>query len=129
MTRAAPALKAARRCYGHLAGAAGVALREALEAAGYLQLDEGIYRLTDAGRCWAKALALNTDNCDPAKYARACLDWTERKPHVGGRLGRALLERLLAHGVATGGVGREIQITDPARLVSVLCSSQGEKRS
>jgi len=121
VTRATPALKAARRCYGHLAGEAGVALREALEAAGYLQLDEGVFHLTDAGRCWATALGLDTGDRDPAKYARSCMDWTEKRPHIGGRLGRALLERLFEAAVVTAGEGRELRgNTSPASLTKAL---------
>ena len=112
MTRATPALKAARRCYGHLAGEAGVALRAALEAAGYLQLENGAYRLTDSGRHWAETLGLDTDDRDPAKHARSCLDWTEKQPHIGGRLGRALLERLLETGAMVGGDGRVLRASE-----------------
>lgn len=106
MTRATPALKAARRCYGHLAGEAGVKLREALEAAGHLRLHDDAYRLTESGRRWAEALGLDTDDRDAARHARACLDWTERQPHIGGRLGRSLLDLLLARNALVAGDGR-----------------------
>jgi hypothetical protein len=109
VTRATPALKTARRCYGHLAGEAGIVLREMLEAAGYLRLQDGAYRLTDSGRRWAETLGLETDDRDPAKYARRCLDWTEKRPHIGGRLGRALLERLIETGAIVPGEGRELR--------------------
>jgi hypothetical protein len=54
MTRASPALKHARSCYGHLAGEAGIALRQRLEAEGLIQLQGKAYLLTDTGRQWAE---------------------------------------------------------------------------
>ncbi len=120
MSRATPALKAARSCYGHLAGEAGVALREALEAAAYLRLEDGAYRLTESGGRWAETLGLDVDGRDPAKHARACLDWTERKPHIGGRLGRSLLALLVARGVATAAAGRVILVPDPGAVRQAL---------
>lgn len=116
MTRATPALKAARRCYGHLAGEAGIVLREMLEAAGYVRLQGGAYRLTDSGRRWAETLDLETDDRDPAKYARSCLDWTEKQPHIGGRFGRALLERLLESGAIVAGEGRVLRESEAGNI-------------
>jgi len=113
---ATPALKAARRCYGHLAGEAGIALREALEAAGYLRLQDGAYRLTESGRRWAETQGFDTDDRDPAKHARSCLDWTEKQPHIGGRLGRALLERLLETGAMVAGDGRVLRASEVGNI-------------
>ncbi len=84
-------------------------LREMLEAARYVRLQDGAYRLTDSGRRWAETLGLETDDRDPAKYARSCLDWTEKQPHIGGRFGRALLERLIETGAIVPGEGRELR--------------------
>lgn len=106
-------LRQARRCYGHLAGVAGVALRAGLEEAGLLQRDGAVYRLTEAGRRWAVAHGLDHDDRDAARHARCCLDCSERVPHIGGRLGRDLLARLLACGAATAGDGREVTIAVP----------------
>ncbi len=86
----------ARTCYGHLAGVAGVTLLDALWQRGWVSsgpVPRGGtgYRLTAAGM---QALA-----CVQEQTGRACLDWTERRPHLGGPLGRALTARLIADGV------------------------------
>lgn len=120
MSRPSAGFRAARRCYGHLAGIAGVELRRCLEAAGLLEMGEGAFRLTVAGRAWAEALGLDGDDRDPARHARACLDGTEREWHVGGRLGRSILDRLLAEGAATPGPGREVQLAGAVRVAAAL---------
>ncbi len=103
-------LRQARRCYGHLAGVAGVALRAGLEEAGLLQRDGAVYRLTEAGRRWAVAHGIDHDDRDAARHARCCLDCSERVPHIGGRLGRDLLARLLACGAVEAGAGRALRV-------------------
>ncbi|HNJ76616.1 MAG TPA: hypothetical protein PLE72_07600 [Azospira sp.] len=120
MTRATPALKAARRCYGHLAGEAGIQLRQRLELAGLIRCDGGVYVFGPTGRAWATALALDVDDRDAPKHARCCLDWTERQPHIGGRLGRSLLELLMARGVVTAATGRVLHLPDLDAVWQVL---------
>ena len=116
MSRPTAAFKKARSCYGHLAGEAGVALRKQLEAAGFIRQEGAAYRLTDAGRRWAESLALDVDDRHPEKYARCCLDGTEKQWHVGGRLGVAMLARLLERQVVKPGAGRVLLCTDMVRL-------------
>ncbi len=120
MTRAPPALKAARRCYGHLAGDAGILVRRRLELAGLIRCDAGAYVFGQTGREWAMALGLDIDDRDAPRHARCCLDWTAREPHVGGRLGRSLLELLMARGVVTAGAGRVLHVPDTAAIWPVL---------
>ncbi len=124
MSRKTGAFRAARRCYGHLAGVAGVELRKRLEAAGLLVLEGDAFRFTPAGRQWAEALGLDGDDRDAAPHARACLDGTEREWHVGGRLGRSLLDHLLAQNAAIPGSGRELQLADAERVAAVLALPQ-----
>jgi len=93
-----PALRKARVCYDHLAGELGVFAYESLQARGALATnDDGPY-LTNAGAGWFAALGV--DPAGPAAerraFCRACLDWGERRHHLGGALGTALLERVLA---------------------------------
>jgi len=91
------ALRAARSCYDHLAGRAGVALADGLLAAGALELGEGAFTVTPSGARRLSALGLDVDAVLGARRAtaRACIDWSERRPHVGGALGAALLAELL----------------------------------
>jgi hypothetical protein len=120
VSRPTAAFRQARRCYGHLAGTAGVALREQLEVAGFIRQEGAAYRLTDAGRRWAESFGFDTDDRDLAKYARCCLDGTEKQWHVGGRLGVAILAHLLALGVLWLGQGRELEGAEPENFRAAL---------
>ncbi len=120
MSRPTAAFRQARRCYGHLAGKAGVVLREQLEAAGFIRQEGAAYCLTDTGRRWAEQLAIDTDDRHPEKYARCCLDGTEKQWHVGGQLGVALLNRLLACGVLRPDKGRALEGAEPEAFRSAL---------
>ena len=90
-------LREARRCYDHLAGSWGVRLHDHAQARGWLAAD---YGLSAAGE---RALqALGVDVVAPAQRRRRlacpCMDWSERRPHLGGALGAAWLETLLREG-------------------------------
>ncbi len=94
--RAAEDLAAARTCYDHLAGALGVWLFDAMVAGGLLSTADGL-ALTTTGRCWFTELA-GSDVLRPPRsrlLIRACLDWTERKPHLAGVLGAVLHQQLV----------------------------------
>src|SRR5207248_536910 len=83
LSRAARALRQARRCYNHLAGALAVEIAHALEARDYIRRGEGKrYELDgEAGRQWFAGQGVNFDNLKAGRYglARQCLDWTERR--------------------------------------------------
>ncbi len=96
-------LKEARTCYRHLAGELGVALLDGLLARGTLAPDatrrDGLqFRLTDTGRTQLAALGIDLPAETAARYACACLDWSERRDHLAGALATALLDHGLAHG-------------------------------
>ncbi|WP_066590138.1 ArsR/SmtB family transcription factor [Sphingomonas pruni] len=98
-----PALREARVCYDHLAGARAVAVAAKLADAG-MMVDHG---LTDAGRTWlAERGFVRGDGRRP--FCRTCLDWSERRHHLGGALGAQILSRALAEGWARRGEGRVI---------------------
>ena len=120
MPRASPALKHARSCYGHLAGEAGIALRLSLEAKGLIRLQGEVYRLTDTGRKWAETLGLATDDRHAERHARCCLDWTERQPHIGGRLGASMLAHLLEKSALQRSDGRVLLCRDGSGFDTVL---------
>ena len=89
-------LKSARTCYDHMAGQVAVLLRDRFESLAWLSTgDPGAddYEVTPKG---AKALALHGVDVDAARalrrrFAYACVDWSERCPHIGGSLGNAIL--------------------------------------
>src|SRR5581483_6069557 len=88
-------LRAARTCYDHLAGNLGVALHDRLLALGWLSPPDrdGAYALTAKGAKALAALGLDVAAAQGLRrqFACACLDWSERRPHLGGALGAALL--------------------------------------
>ncbi|MGE0258997.1 MAG: ArsR/SmtB family transcription factor [Alphaproteobacteria bacterium] len=107
-----PAMRMARTCYGHLAGTLGVALAEALAARGLIDLRAAGAALTEAG-----IAPLRDFGIAPAALAcRPCLDWSERRPHIGGPLGKALAARCFALGwIERIPGGRAVAITTCGR--------------
>jgi DNA-binding transcriptional ArsR family regulator len=84
-------LRAARTCYDHIAGALGVALHDRLVALRWLA--ENSYELTAAGTGALQPLGIDIEaaRASRRKLAFGCLDWSERRCHIGGALGAALL--------------------------------------
>jgi DNA-binding transcriptional ArsR family regulator len=111
---ARPALRYARRCYGHLAGECGVAFWDHLVAENLLNVDESGWLLNDEGERVFAALGIQlTRSLLPV---RPCLDWTERRWHLGGALGRASLAALQDRGVVSPNPsGDRVLLVDPHR--------------
>jgi DNA-binding transcriptional ArsR family regulator len=97
-----PALRQARVCYDHLAGELGVLAYEALLARGWLADRSGSLFLTNAGAEGLAGFGIDATRAAERRrtFCRPCLDWGERRHHLGGALGAALLERLYALGWA-----------------------------
>jgi DNA-binding transcriptional ArsR family regulator len=91
------AMARGRTCYDHLAGRLGIAVTDALTARGLLRQDTG-FALTDAGLGWFDAAAIPLKPAGRRPLARACLDWTERRPHLAGVAGAALCRHALDAG-------------------------------
>ena len=89
------ALAYARTCYSHLAGRLGVDIAEALQVRGLLVKREDRFVVTQRGREWFAQLGIEiTDpHMKDPRLARRCLDWTERRHHIAGHLGSAMLAR------------------------------------
>ena len=108
-------IRQARTCYDHLAGVVGVQLMDALLARDWLVLDSDDgkrqhYRLTDTGRDALIARGVDVDGAEAARrlHAFGCTDWTERRHHLGGALGAAVLSALVDAGVATRTPGTRV---------------------
>jgi DNA-binding transcriptional ArsR family regulator len=88
-------LRAARTCYDHLAGALAVSLHDRFMALGWLSKGSGAdaYDLTPKGARALEALGIDVEATRALRrrFAYACLDWSERRPHIGGALGAAVL--------------------------------------
>src|SRR6185437_9583709 len=94
-------VRLARTCYDHLAGRAGVGVTAALLDTGYLSEVESGYDVTISGTAWFERLGIRVADVHQRAqrtrriFARACLDWSERRHHVAGVLGAALCHRML----------------------------------
>ncbi|BCX68628.1 ArsR/SmtB family transcription factor [Pseudomonas izuensis] len=88
-------LQFARTCYDHMAGTLAVLLHDRMIEAGWLlEVDEQVYRLSDSGEALLEGLGIEVRDLASKRrrFACPCLDWSMRRPHVGGALGAALLQ-------------------------------------
>jgi len=93
-------MRMARSCYDHLAGVLGVSLADALTRRGAIDLaaDGGV--VTPAGRDMLAGFGIDVDRLSQQKrcFCRPCLDWSERRHHIAGALGKGLSDRLFQLG-------------------------------
>ncbi len=99
------ALRKARTCYDHLAGELGVALADALVAGGYAELDAEAGIITATGIDFLGSIGIDLEAARARRpratahiLCRPCLDWSERRPHLAGNVGKALCAHSFAHG-------------------------------
>jgi len=91
-------LRAARTCYDHIAGTLGVALHDRFKSLGWLACaDDVAYDITSSGVKNFEALGIDLAAARALRrrFAYPCLDWSERRPHIAGALGAALLRLFL----------------------------------
>ena len=90
-------LREARSCYGHLAGRLGVALHDALVERRALSYEGNAFRLTDDGRATLRTIGLEADRVKASRrcIVYPCLDWSERRDHMAGRLATTLLDHFM----------------------------------
>jgi DNA-binding transcriptional ArsR family regulator len=113
---AGSAMARGRTCYDHLAGRLGIAVTDALGALGLLRQDRG-FALTDAGLAWFADAGIALDRTGRRPLARACLDWTERRPHLAGVAGAALCRHALDAGWCVRiGSERAVKVTPAGEL-------------
>lgn len=91
-----PALHNARTCYDHLAGRMAVNMAAALVVRGHLVEAEKEFTVTSGGGRWLATLGVDVAalGMQRRQFAPRCLDWSERRPHIAGALGAALLNAL-----------------------------------
>ncbi|MCP2350562.1 ArsR/SmtB family transcription factor [Nonomuraea roseoviolacea] len=113
-SRQARMLEEARTCYDHLAGRAGVGLFDRLRETGCLAGEE----VTPEGERLLGGLGVDVEGARRARrrFAPECLDWTERRAHLGGALGAAITAVLFERGwYARGPVPRAVNVTEAGR--------------
>jgi DNA-binding transcriptional ArsR family regulator len=110
-------LRSARTCYDHMAGEVAVALHDRMQELGWLQRgtpSENLYELTGVGTEGLNRLGIDVEALRSMRrrFAFACLDWSERRPHIGGALGAALLKLALSRKWMTQDIdGRALRLT------------------
>lgn len=112
------ALRAARSCYDHMAGRLGVGLAEALDAQGLVAVADGSGAVTARGRDFFHDHGIAIDTGRGSRpLCRTCLDWSERRHHLAGRLGAALFTHALDQGwVRRAETSRTLTVTPPGRI-------------
>lgn len=95
-------LRFARTCYDHLAGRLGVAIADRLVAEGAVRIEDGTALVTERAPPVLASLGLQAGELQAPGRARPacrpCLDWSERRPHLAGRLGALLCAHCLQQG-------------------------------
>jgi DNA-binding transcriptional ArsR family regulator len=86
-----------RSCYDHLAGKVGVLLTDGLLSKQFINKKEGRFEITPGGEKWFNSFGIDVDLLKKQKraFAKPCLDWSERKHHLAGSLGAALLNNMV----------------------------------
>ena len=108
------ALRYARTCYDHLAGVLGVRLASTLQSQGILEPRQQNFVVTPKGEQWFQEHGCDLAVCRKRRrcFARRCLDWTERQPHVGGAVGAMLLSQFFRQGwIARHKESRALRVT------------------
>lgn len=111
-------LRFARTCYDHLAGWLGVAIAEAMLARRFLVEAGDGFAVTAGGEAWFAGLGVDVAGARRARraFARGCVDWSERRPHLAGALGAALAARLFDLGWVERVAGeRTVRLTRTGR--------------
>ncbi|MGJ5620370.1 ArsR/SmtB family transcription factor [Sulfitobacter sp. MF3-043] len=104
------ALREARVCYNHLAGEKGIALFQGMLSRGFVrEADEDVI-LTEKGATFLTDFGVDLDSLNRSKtpLCRPCLDWSARRSHLAGSVGRALLAQMQARGWAARAEGTRV---------------------
>ncbi|ASR49279.1 transcriptional regulator [Paenibacillus kribbensis] len=108
------AIRLARTCYDHLAGHLGVQIMDSLINKGMLSEDQNGLYVTEKGEAFFADFQVNLTQIKQRRrsFSHKCLDWSERRHHLAGALGSALLDRLLTlHWIERLPTTRAIRIT------------------
>ena len=88
-------MRHARTCYDHIAGVLGVGLADSMTARDFVLLGDEAGEVTSAGEEFLTRLGVDLAAARAKRrvFCRPCLDWTERRLHIGGTVGAALAKR------------------------------------
>jgi len=119
------AFRLGRLCWHHLAGRLGVALHERLTGDGWIEAAPGGWLLTPRGeaRCTTLGVDLPAARRAP-RFACDCMDWSERRPHLAGGLGREVTGMMLRRLWLTR---IEPDATDTLQRRRLACTPEGAR--
>ncbi|MCB1956191.1 MAG: winged helix-turn-helix transcriptional regulator [Rhodocyclaceae bacterium] len=126
-----PALRRARACYDHLAGELAVGLFDAMQAQAAIVVDGDEVQPGPAAADWFGRLGIEPGQLQGRRQrCRLCLDWSERRYHLGGALGAALFARLQAAGWLRRQADSRVVVATPPgeRELARLMAGQGPSR-
>ena len=112
------AMQRARTCYDHFAGRLGVAISDRLIATGAVELDSESGLLTAKGTALLDSHGIEISGARKSSrpVCRPCLDWSERRPHIAGKLGAAICSHYFDKGYVRRRNGtRALEITPPGQ--------------
>jgi DNA-binding transcriptional ArsR family regulator len=98
--RGGDALRTARTCYDHMAGRIAVGITASLVERSHIALDEDGGKVTEEGHGFLRGMGVDLASAASRRrvFCRPCLDWSERRPHLAGVVGAALLNHALERG-------------------------------
>ncbi len=113
------ALRTARSCYDHMAGWLAVSLADAMIGRGQIEFDRDGGGVTDDGKTFLERFGIDCAAATRSKrvFCRPCLDWSERRPHLAGVVGAAILQRSLELGW--------VRKLDGSRALAITPAGQG----
>lgn len=112
-------MRHARSCYDHLAGHLAVSLFEDWVAARVLVWRGEAVQLTTKGQRFLADRGIDVAALEKKRrpLCRTCIDWSERRNHLGGSVGAAVLSQILEHGWAVRDAGaRTVRFSPPGEL-------------
>ncbi|MCS0788444.1 winged helix-turn-helix domain-containing protein [Cytobacillus pseudoceanisediminis] len=91
------AIRFARTCYDHLAGNLGVEITESLKRKGFIAEENDTFSVTEDGIAFFHSMQIDLTSLKKKRrsFSHKCLDWSERRHHLAGALGNAILEKFL----------------------------------
>jgi DNA-binding transcriptional ArsR family regulator len=118
-SRISAELQAARSCYDHLAGRLGVAVTDALVRQNIIRpCDDRAYELAAGGTAFFEKLGVDVSllRKGSRRFARQCIDWSERRPHLAGALGAAVSEAFVYNGwIEKASTNRALRVNESGR--------------
>jgi DNA-binding transcriptional ArsR family regulator len=128
------ALREARVCYDHLAGESGVQLLHGITQRGLVISQDETIALTDQGQQFFSDFGIDLESLQKARrpVCLHCLDWSERRHHLGGSLGASLLNAMLEKQWIKRAEGRVLTFTSKGRTAfesTFICEAADDSAS